>query len=61
LEFLTTDLKLEDIDMNNFQKDILIGLIFITGILGFISGEFIISTILFASAAVASNVLHYEK
>jgi hypothetical protein len=61
LEFLTTDLKLEDIDMNNFQKDILIGLIFITGILGFISGEFIISTVLFASAAVAGNVLHYEK
>lgn len=47
--------------MNNFQKDILIGLIFITGILGFISGEFIISTVLSASAAVASNVLHYEK
>ncbi|MGJ0492222.1 hypothetical protein [Methylobacter sp.] len=47
--------------MNNFQKDILIGLIFITGILGFISGKFIISTVLFASAAVASNVLHYEK
>jgi hypothetical protein len=47
--------------MNNFQKDILIGLFFIIGILGFISGEFIISTVLFASAAVAGNVLHYEK
>ncbi|WAK01365.1 hypothetical protein [Methylobacter sp. YRD-M1] len=47
--------------MNSFQKDILIGLIFITGILGFISGEFIISTVLFASAAIASNVLHYER
>ncbi|MBF6649228.1 MULTISPECIES: hypothetical protein [unclassified Methylobacter] len=47
--------------MNNFQKDILIGLIFISGILGFISGEFIISTVLFASAAIASNVMHYEQ
>lgn len=47
--------------MNNFQKDILTSLIFITGVLGFISGEFIISTVLFASAAVASNITHYEQ
>lgn len=42
--------------MNDFQKDILTGTVFITGLLGFISGEFIISSILFASAAIASNV-----
>lgn len=42
--------------MNDFQKDILTGMVFITGLLGFISGEFIISSTLFASAAIASNV-----
>lgn len=42
--------------MNDFQKDIITGTIFITGLLGFISGEFIISSTLFASAAIASNV-----
>lgn len=47
--------------MNNFQKDILTSLLLITGVLGFISGEFIISTVLFASAAVASNIMHYEQ
>ncbi|MDI1229806.1 MAG: hypothetical protein PSV18_01135 [Methylobacter sp.] len=42
--------------MNDFYKDILTGVVFITGLLGFISGEFIISSTLFASAAIASNV-----
>jgi len=42
--------------MNDLYKDILTGAIFITGLLGFISGEFIISSTLFASAAIASNV-----
>lgn len=42
--------------MNDFQKDILTGTVFIIGLLGFISGEFIISSTLFASAAIASNV-----
>jgi hypothetical protein len=41
--------------MNDFYKDILIGAMFITGLVGFISGEFIISSTLFASAAIASN------
>jgi len=31
-------------------------MVFVTGLLGFISGEFIISSTLFASAAIASNV-----
>ncbi|WP_340124304.1 hypothetical protein [Methylobacter svalbardensis] len=42
--------------MNDFYKDILIGIVFIIGLLGFISGEFIISSTLFASAAIASNI-----
>lgn len=43
--------------MNNFRKDVIMGLIFITGIYGFISGEFIVSTILFAGAAIYSNIM----
>jgi CheY-specific phosphatase CheX len=42
--------------MNDLHKDILTGSIFIIGLLGFLSGEFIISSTLFASAAIASNV-----
>jgi len=42
--------------MNDFYKDILTGTVFIIGLLGFISGEFIISSTLFAAAAIASNV-----
>jgi CheY-specific phosphatase CheX len=42
--------------MNEFYKDILIGVVFVIGLMGFFSGEFIISSTLFASAAIASNV-----
>ncbi|MFI3156266.1 MAG: hypothetical protein QX199_08915 [Methylococcaceae bacterium] len=42
--------------MSDLYKDILTGTVFITGLIGFISGEFIISSTLFASAAIASNV-----
>jgi hypothetical protein len=42
--------------MNDFYKDILTGTVFITGVLGFISGEFIISSALFATSAIASNI-----
>jgi hypothetical protein len=42
--------------MTTLQRDILLGIIFITGITGFISGEFIVSTVLFASAAILSNI-----
>ena len=45
-----------NIIMTTFTRDVLIGLMFIVGIVGFISGEFIISTVLFASAAIFSNV-----
>jgi hypothetical protein len=42
--------------MSDLYKDILIGAVFITGLLGFFSGEYIISSTLFASAAIASNI-----
>ncbi len=42
--------------MSDLYKDILTATVFITGLIGFISGEFIISSTLFASAAIASNV-----
>jgi len=42
--------------MNDLYKDILTGLVFLIGLLGFVSGEFIISSTLFATAAIASNV-----
>lgn len=42
--------------MTDFQKDFLTGFAFIIGVLGFISGEFIISSAIFASTTVASNV-----
>lgn len=42
--------------MNDFYRDLLIGTVFVFGLLGFLSGEFIISSALFASAAIASNV-----
>lgn len=42
--------------MNDFQKDIVIGAVFVSGLLGFISGEYIISSTLFASAAIAGNI-----
>ncbi len=42
--------------MSDLQKDVLTGLMFITGLFGFISGEFIISSTLFASAAISSNI-----
>lgn len=43
--------------MTDFRRDILIGLMFIVGILGFLSGEFIVSTIMFATAAIFSNMI----
>jgi len=42
-------------------KDILTGTVFATGLLGFVSGEFIISSALFATAAIASNVNRNRK
>ena len=47
--------------MNNFNRDIIISLLFIAGIWSFISGQFIISTILFATAAIYSNIVMRAK
>lgn len=43
--------------MNDVKKDIVIGLLFIIGIWSFISGQFIFSTVLFATAAIYSNIV----
>ncbi len=42
--------------MSDFHKDILTGAVFVTGLLGFVSGEYVISSALFASSAIASNI-----
>ncbi|MEI8207874.1 MAG: hypothetical protein WCG16_01630 [Methylococcales bacterium] len=47
--------------MTDLQKDFLTGAIFMTGLVGFISGEFIISSTLFASAAIASSLSFSRK
>ncbi len=47
--------------MKALHKDIIIGTLFITGTLGFVSGEFIISSTLFAIAAIMSNVNPVRK
>jgi hypothetical protein len=43
--------------MNNLNKHIIVGLLFVAGIWSFISGQFIISTVLFAGAAIYSNIV----
>ncbi|QWF69490.1 hypothetical protein KEF85_08850 [Methylomonas paludis] len=40
----------------NWYRDVATGLLFTTGVFGFMSGEFIISTILFGAATIASNL-----
>ena len=42
--------------MKSLKNDIVLGLIYAAGLYGFISGEFIVSTVLFASAAIYSNI-----
>ncbi|CAG7857294.1 hypothetical protein MCAMS1_02066 [biofilm metagenome] len=42
--------------MKDLRRDVLIGVMLLTGVFGFISGEFIVSTVLFAAAAIYSNV-----
>ncbi|SHE21517.1 hypothetical protein [methanotrophic endosymbiont of Bathymodiolus puteoserpentis (Logatchev)] len=43
--------------MTNLNRDIATGILFVVGLWGFISGQFIISTVLFASATVLSNIM----
>lgn len=40
----------------NLYRDIATGLFFTTGVFGFMSGEFIISTMLFGVATISSNM-----
>ena len=42
--------------MTELSKDILIGSLFIAGLLSFMSGIFVISTVLFAASAMLSNM-----
>jgi len=42
--------------MNSLGRDITVGIMFIVGIFGFLNGSFIVSTIVFAMAAVFSNL-----
>ena len=41
---------------NNLYKDIATGLFFTIGVFGFMSGEFVISTMLFGAASISSNL-----
>jgi CheY-specific phosphatase CheX len=47
--------------MTSFKNDVIIGSLFMVGIFGFISGEFIVSTVLFAAAAIFSNMFLSRK
>jgi hypothetical protein len=42
--------------MNTLNRDILIGMMFLSGLWGFISAQFIFSTMMFAAAAIYSNI-----
>jgi hypothetical protein len=42
--------------MGNLNKDIFMGLMFMIGIWSFISGQFIVSTVLFGIAAIYGNI-----
>ncbi len=42
--------------MTDSHKDLLNGLVFVTGIIGFMLGEYIISSALFAGTTYASNI-----
>jgi len=41
--------------MSNFKQDLIMAVLVIAGLWSFISGQFIISSLLFASAAIFSN------
>lgn len=43
--------------MSDLNKDIVIGLLFISGVWSFLSGQFIVSTVLFGGAAIYSNIV----
>ena len=41
---------------HTLQRDVVTGLFFVAGIFGFVSGEFIVSTMLFGMASLTSNL-----
>ncbi|WKJ89227.1 hypothetical protein QZJ86_14495 [Methylomonas montana] len=41
---------------NSLYRDIVTGLFFATGIFSFVSGQFVISTMLFGAASLSSNL-----
>ena len=43
--------------MNDLKKDVFIGVVSFLGIVGFVSGQFILSTMMFGVAAVWSTIL----
>jgi len=47
--------------LTDLKTDLTIGSLFIAGIYGFISGAFIVSTVLFGTAAMLSNIFLREK
>ncbi|MCK5830082.1 MAG: hypothetical protein KAH20_07230 [Methylococcales bacterium] len=47
--------------MTSIKGDIAIGVLFISGIWGFISGAFIVSTVLLGTATMLSNIVLREK
>ena len=47
--------------MNKLNTNMLIGSVFIAGMWCFISGQFIISTVLFGAAAIYSNIVMREN
>ncbi|WP_020484487.1 hypothetical protein [Methylomonas sp. MK1] len=49
-------LLLREATMNRLHKDILTGLVFVTGVIEFISGDFIISSALLAATTFASTM-----
>ena len=45
----------------NLSKDVFTGVMFVSGVFGFMSGEFILSTVLFALSTIASNLQPDKK
>ncbi len=43
--------------MSEFTRDVIIGTLIVAGVWSFISGQFIISTMVFASSALFSNIV----
>jgi hypothetical protein len=41
---------------NNLYRDVMTGLLFLAGILSFVSGEFVFSTLLFGTASLTSHL-----